>query len=448
MKHITLITLFALALVSCEKTVVEPEIETPAYEQEFGFGTRADGSGNPTHGDPYTIISYRVGGTSSTDVDKYQIRENNAYGKQWGYYAYDDGVISGNTEGTLVPVAMAFPGNNNTPYTTPPMYWPSGWSSGGALTKAPLQAQMLNSVPASGPNPATNQGVYRVAMISPAIPMRSALASGLGYLAVYGLGDDVYASMPDDADGNPSTTDPFEITVTNNRQVHELPAQVELFPIKSAVKVWFYSEYYADSDTEQTNPLTQTFTINTLRLYNVGSNGWYNARTGIVYPNYNYGTNWRSVHSLVEGGTSVSNYVNMASAVVTDGVTPGPGKSKKPIQYYVEQAVFPSDYRGPETGGLAKVKPLSMAVVLSIGSNVNNASVPIALKVERGKRYNFYVNLTSQMIDISYNVTPWDNGGSNSDDIGGDKLPYQQIPLNYGPGNWDNGGGGNDNIGN
>jgi hypothetical protein len=391
-------------------------------------------------------MSYRVGGTASTDVDRYQIRENATFGRQYGYYAYDDGVLSGRAAGTLLPVAMQFPGNNNNAYAIPDMYYPTGCTSGGVLTKAGRQAQMLSGIPANGVvDAAQNRGVYRVAMIHPAIPVRN--GSSLGLLAVYGLTDNVYASMPDDADGNPATDDPFEITVTGNGQIHELPAKTELYPIKSAVKIWFYSEYYADGDTGQTDPISQTFDIDSLKLYNVGSNGWYNARTGIVYPNYNYGTNWRTVHSLQEGGSAIPNYADLLPNITADGTTPGPGKAGKPIQYTVEQPVFPSDYRGPETGGLSEVKPLSLTTALTISGSKNNASVPIALEIERGKRYNFYVNVTSEMIVITYNVSPWEDGGDNSDTIGGDKLPYTTIDLRYTPGGWDNGGGGDDEIG-
>jgi hypothetical protein len=450
MKQLLFITIAVLALASCERAVLEPEqpAETPAYEQEFNLGTRTDVDGSPTHGDPYTIISYNVGGTTSTDISKYQIRSE----QQRGYYAYDDGQLSGRPAGTLVPVAMNFPGNNNNPYTIPSMYWPtnwvSGWSSSNALVKANQQAQMLSSVPTTGLNPSTNQGVYRVAMIHPAIPMRNTSTANLGFLAVYGLGDDVYASSPDDADGDPLTDDPFEITVTTNREVHQLPAKTELYPVKSEVKVWFYSEYYADSDTEQTTPKTQTFSISSLLLYNAGSNGWYNARTGIVYPNYNYGSNWRTVFSLEEIGTSIPNYVDMGESVTTDGSTPGPGKAGEPIQYVVEQPVFPSDYRGVNAGGPSQVKPLTMSIVLDMGGGaLNKASIPIALKMERGKRYNFYVNVMSEMIAVTYNVSSWEDGGDDSDTIGGDKLPYTTVELEYTPDGWNNGGGGDDNIG-
>jgi hypothetical protein len=52
----------------------------------------------------------------------------------------------------------------------------------------------------------------------------------------------------------------------------------------------------------------------------------------------------------------------------------------------------------------------------------------------------------SEMIAITCNVSPWQDGGESSDDIGGDKLPYALIDLEPAPDGWDDGGG-NDRIG-
>lgn len=410
-------------------------------DQDFSMGTRADVNGDPEHGDAYTLVSYHVGGTSSTAITRNNITDS----RQFGYYAYDDGVSAGTygVAGALIPVAIRFPvaADGLPPYSSPPMYAPSQ----PLLTRDRAQAQMLQAVPTTGLNPVNNTGLYRTAVIHPAIPMYN--TAGLGFLAVFNLTDDVWASMPDDADGAGT---PFEIEVTANGQVHPLPDPTELFPVKSAVKVWFYSEYYSDSDLGKTTPLGQTFNITTLRLLNAGSNGWYNARTGIVYPNYNYQTNWRTVYSSVNVGTAIPNYVDLGVSVVADNVTPGPGPAGNAIQWYVESPVFPSDYRGSEGGGLVQVQPLALQLQLDISGAPLKATVPIAMVVERGMRYNFFINVMSELIAISYNISPWDHDGGSTDDIGGDMIPYLTIPIEYGPGGWDNGGGsgGSDDIGN
>ncbi|MDR0954944.1 MAG: hypothetical protein LBM20_06150, partial [Rikenellaceae bacterium] len=301
-----------------------------------------------------------------------------------------------------------------------------------------------------------------------------------------------------DLNGDGNQNDPFQITVTSNGQVHELP-HVDLFPIESAIKVFFYSEYYAASDTEKTKPLSQTFSITSLRIHNVGSNGWYNARTGIVYPNYNYSYSFYNEHSTEEYGDYLPNNVEMTSTA--DNVTPGPGKAGNPIQWTAQTEIFPSDYRGAEGGGLAQVKPLILKVELdmtpdtgeeenqgdgtdegegtsetgegetpgegtdegggtpsaeeegmtrSTGEVTNKVSIPIvplALKVERGKRYNFYINVRSESIAITYTVSAWDADVSG-DDIGGNQIDYATMPFTYSPtSGWENGGGGSDNIG-
>ncbi len=439
------IALTGAGAVSCTNENPTPEIPvTPLYEQGFSMGTRADGSGDPEHGDAYTIVSYRVGGTNSTEMDKYTINFTSRYGRQWGYYAYDDGLLSGRPAGTLVPVEIQFPNIAGTVPNYTPLKGIAPLESNGS------EAQMLNSVPSSGPDPDTNQGVYRTAVIHPAIPMHN--ASTLGFLGVFSIEDKVFASLPDDANGDGITDDPFEITVTHNDQVHPIHDPTELFPVRAAVKVWFYSEYYYDDDPGQTNPQQQSFTINSLNLYNVGSNGWYNARTTIVYPNYNFGSNFRISYSFTEVGLgtpeSRPNFRNLLADVTEDGETPGPGKNKYPFQYSVETPVFPSDYRGYENGGLFEVQPLILQVVLDMnGGGQNKVSVPLALKMERGKRYHFYVNVLSEVIEIKYNISPWETGSDDDEPIGGNMIDYKTITLEYTPGSWDNVGSNNE-IGN
>lgn len=439
--------LLCTVIVSCTtEQVVEQTNTDEVSEQGFSMDTRTT-SGGPQYRDAYTLVSYKVGGTSSAYIDRYQIRDP----LQYGYYAYDDGSLSTNAPGTLVPVAIKFPAFGDiTPYPVPPMYAPSLGSPTTALTADFSYAQKLNSVPVTGQNTTTMQGVYRTAVIHPAVPMYDAIAYGLGYLAVFERTDDVFASMPDDADGQGT---PFEIEVTSNAQVHPLPNPTNLYPIKSAVKLWFYSEYYNESDVLQEHPQEQPFTITSLKLYNVGSNGWYNARTGIIYPNYNYRNsgatnNYRTVYSSDEVGSNIPNYADLLPEIEQDNATPGPGAAGNKIQYHVETPVFPTDYRGSEGGGPSQIKTLTLALVLQIGSASNKASVPIALKMEKGKRYNFYINIMSEMIAVKYSVADWNNGGGGSNEIGGYTLDYATIHLEYLPTGWNNGGGGSNTIGN
>ncbi len=421
--------------------------ETPAYEQGFSMGTRVDAAGYPEHGDAYVLISYRVGGTSSTYEDKMLIRDNGTYGgKQFGHYAYDDGSSYG-TPGALIPIdPRSFVEHNGNPANPP--YVPQYGID--PLVKAPTYAQMLRGVPVEGHDPATGQGLFRTAVIHPAIPVFN--TSEFGRLAVFNLGEKVYASMPDDADGDPSTDDPFEIEVTHNDQIHPLPYPLELYPVESGIRVRFYSEYYADSDPDELYPFEQEFEIASLQLFNVGSNGWYSARTGMVYPNYNYSNTYRTTYSSQELGVGSSgsrpNFLDLKTSVYDDGEA-GPGKAKNPIRYSVESPVFPSDYRGYESGGIFEVKPLILQVVLDMDSGgQNKVSVPIAMEMKRGKRYNFYINVLSQILIVKYNVSPWGEGYDDDDTIGGYLMDYATIDLRYNPDGWVDVDGGNDEIGN
>ena len=443
--------------VSCSNERTEPgPQEQPQAQQGFSGGTtRVDAlTGDPQHGDAYTLVSYTTGGTT---LAQNQITNT----QQYGYYAYDDGSSYG-TPGALIPVAIRFPATGNTtpPALTPPFYVPSAGTS--PLVMDWTQAQQLNSIPAGGAANPTSQGIYRTAVIYPAIPMRNTGTNGLGYLAVFERTDDVWASSPDNADGMGT---PFQFTVTSNGQVNPLPNPTELYPIKAAVKVWLYSEYYDEIlDPTHTTVKSQTFTIGKLWLYNTGSNGWFNARTGIVYPNYNYtpasptnpnspANNYRLSYSptlILPAGTN--NYVDMGTGTA-DNVTMAPDQPGLPaatqtIQWTAEQTVFPSDYRGSATGGLAQVMPMTLMLALNMGGGgVNKASVPISLVIERGKRYNFYINVKSELIEIIYNVSAWDEVPTTGD-IGGPMMNYATIPLTYTPGPWDNGGGGSNDIGN
>lgn len=415
-----------LAAMLCSCTKEEggstPDGGSEAVEQAFSF-TRADGNGDPEHADTYTMISYMLGGPTSTTVDKQQIKIQ----YQSGYYAYD---ANGDyDQGALIPVAV----NTSSPYGTN--------LTGGKLTKDRAKAQKLNVMPAG--NNQNNTGIYRTAMIHPAIPMRN--TTNLGYLAVFEQADDIWASLPDDADGSGN---PFEVRVRSNQQVHDIPAGTKLFPVKSAVKVYMYSNFYAEDDTEKNNPLSVDFTVEEMRLINSGSNGWYSARQGIVYPNYNY-INRNTYSSTPAFDDMRPNYVTLTAAVTNDEI-PLQGGGTAQAKYIVDKyPVFPSDYRGAEGGGLAEVIPMTLSLKLKETSSgaLNNASVPIAIQIERGKCYTFYVNVTSEQIVVSYSISGWDPAGENDDDIGGDVVDYTTVDINRGTDGWENGGGGNESIG-
>jgi hypothetical protein len=400
-------------------------------DQAFvGAATRFDAVGDPQHGEAYTMIGYKTGGSVN---DRYQISDAN----QYGFYAYDDGSSYG-VAGALIPVAINA------------LYAPSAGIN--PLVRAWNQGMKLSSTITNPVRP----GVYRIAMIHPAIPMVSTGAHNLGFLAVFNPSDSIWASSPDDVDG---MGHPFEITITTNGQVNELPNPTELYPIKAAVKVWLFSEYYDEvNDPDHTIVKEQKFSIGTMYMYNTGSNGWFNARTGIVYPNYNYTATYTGSYSptlLLPPGV-INNYVDMGPAVTADNVTPAPDlpdfpTAAKNIQWYAETLVFPSDYRGVENGGLQQVIPMTLRLELNMDAGgVNKASVPISLVIESGKRYNFYINVKSELIEIIYNVSPWQDGGTDDGNIGGPMNDYASIELTYSSSNWGNGGGstGSDNIGN
>lgn len=478
-----LIALLYMALVSCDNEPVSTgeDSEIGLVEPVFYLSTRADTNGDPEDGDAYTLVSYNVGGATSNYTDKNQITNERFF----GYYAFDA------SSRELVPVAINFPVIKTNPTFIPfppfeygPYYAPS---NGKPLVKEQTQGQRLPPTPETGLN-SINTGLYRTAVIHPAIPFYNASDGGLGYLAVYHIDTDVWASSPDDADGNPDTDDPFQIQVRTNREVYSLPDPTELFPVKSFVNVSFYSEYFSDDDPGMTTPKTQKFSITSLKLVNVGSNGWYNARTGVVYPNYNYGPvsdsdakgDWRTIYALTEKGVKtdgspidqikgVYNYfdlvdpnhdgvesdskvVDMSSKKIKPPKRDGFPDPKEYIQWSVETPVFPSDYRGGENGGLSQVVPLSLRMVLSVGGAQLKATVPIAIVMECGKSYNFYVNVMSELIGVFYTAFSWnlDNVGTEDDpdEIGGvDESYYFEIDnITYDHKEWQNGGGGNSVI--
>lgn len=390
--------LLCTGFCSCNQ---DENVQSPdqAYEQAFtGLLTRTASNGDPEHGDTYRIMAY-------SKTSNGLIQNTN----QSGSYAYD---LNGDySVGSIVPVAV-----NNSTYQT-------------SLSDGKLVRNGANGLHLTA-------GDYYVSMIHPCVPVHQ--ASGLGYLAVFNRTDKVYASQPLDKNGD-ETMNPFEISVASNRQWQDANGVV-MHPLMSAISVYFYSRYYAESDTNLANPLSIGFTVEETKLVNVGNSGWYNPMQEMVYPNYNYKS--KTVYSKdveTNGTENEEPFTALASfASFTD-------KDGKPAQakYAVETIpVFPSDYRGPDMGGSAYVIPMTLQVKLRNSSNnlVNKASIPVSIEIKRNKLYRFYINFTSEQIKIAYTVADWNYQDDNYTDLGGDLgglIDYATISWN-GSGSWSN----------
>lgn len=383
---------------SQDENVQSPE---QAYEQAFtGLLTRAAANGNPEHGDTYRIMAYSKTGNGL-------IQNTNQYGS----YAYD---LNGDySVGSIVPVTV-----NNSTYQT-------------ALSNGQLVRNGANGLHLTA-------GDYYVSMIYPCVPVYS--ASGLGYLAVFNRTDKVYASQPLDKSGN-GTMNPFEISVSSNRQWQDAGGVV-MHPLMSAISVYFYSRFYAEDDPDHTHPLSIGFTVEEIKLVNAGSNGWYNPMQEMVYPNYNYKSKTVYSKDVVTNGTENEEpFTALASfAEFTDK----DGKSAQAKYEVINIPVFPSDYRGPDMGGSAYVIPMTLQVKLKNSSNnlFNKASIPVSIEIKRNKLYRFYINFTSEQIEIAYRVADWNYQDGSYTDLGGNLgglIDYATISWN-GSGDWSNSG--------
>ena len=393
------VALAALSFQSCVKTEMISGAETQTVEPGFAL-TRAETSAPVADQDGFTLMAYHLGAGTETAQNQVQTI---SYGQPYGYYAYDQ------SSGELIPVAVS----GSYPYKP---------------TSSPLAINRGQAMRLTANTSDANQtGVYRVAMVHPALPVRN--ANALGLLAVYNLGEKVYASWPDDADG---AGEPFEIKVKSNQEVHPIPDNTKLYPIQAQVQAYLYT-------TESRN-----YTVESAHLVNAGNNGWYNARTGVVYPNYNYNSKTSySAELSVPTGNQTANYLLLTSAV--DGATAIPNAAQT-AQYKINaQDVFPTDYRGTDgdAQGDANIMPMTLALKLDMNPGggtpiYNNASVPIALKIERDKRYTFYIDVQSASLSITYQVFDWDTTQAEYDEnTGSGLLIYGTVTLNAGPGDWD-----------
>lgn len=407
------LALSLLGLSSCSKDEAQAGDGQAIAEPAFTLDTRADSEVDPDHGDAFTMMAYNMG--AETQLQQNQVL-NITGGLPYGYYAYDKDGNYG-AAGGLIPATVS-----ETEYkaTTTP------------FTKNRSNAMKLQSYTSE----TGQRGVYRIAMLYPAVPVR--ITGELGLLAMFDLKDDLWASSPDDVNGDGTLDDPFEIINRTNQDVYAIPTETRLYPVQAAIRAYFYStQNYA-------------FNIESIDLVNAGINGWYNARTGLVYPNYNY-KNKKAYAADLEVENAGDNYLNIKDKIVasTASVPLEEGGSAQASWMLDDQRVFPSDYRGAEKGGTSYVVPMTLSVSLRLTATntVNNASIPIALEIKRNKRYIFYIDVQSDLIRINYSIGDWDNANDDNSNIGGDINTYLSIPFTAAPGGWGDGGDGNQDIG-
>ncbi|MDR1503215.1 MAG: hypothetical protein LBT43_12270 [Prevotella sp.] len=403
-KMIIISGLLCAGFASCgENEDVQPQEQT--YEYSFTGSTRAGSDGSPEHADTYRVMAYsKIGNKIITSTN------------QLGTYAYDlKGDYTGSsTVGSIIPVAVS-----TTTYQTPLV--------DGKLVKAGANGLHLTA------------GDYYVSMIHPCVPVYT--TSGLGYLAVFERADKIYASQPLDKNGDGTADDSFEINVSSNAQKHDVTGVV-MHPLMSAIKVYFYSHFYAESDPDHDVPISTSFTVDVIKLVNAGNNGWYNPREEMVYPNYNY--NSKTVYSkdLIVSGTQ--NEEKLITADSSDPIMTKDGKTATAMYMVDNVSVFPSDYRGSDMGGSVYVIPMTLRVELKDAADqYNRVSIPVSLKIERNKLYTFYINVTSSQIIINYSVGGWVEKTSDYTVVGDpDVIEYKTIDISWtNSGNWTNSGG-------
>lgn len=421
------------------------ELPAPTQEpldQGFSITTRANEiTGAPEDQDTYTLMSYTKAYTGSTTTYSNQITNGYNNMKQYGYYAYD-GTGRIGAVGDLIPVQVS-----TTTYK----------AVNNPFVRNQAQGQRLVGIPVTGTN-TNNVGYYFVSIIHPAIPAYN--ASELGVLAVFNRTDDIYASHPDDRNGDGVKNDPFEITVRENMDIHNIDgSEVKMYPVRAAIRAYLYSHFFVDDDPDA-NPTAQSinFTVEDVSLVNAGYNGWYNPRMDMVYPNYNYTS--KSVYNkdvnLPSGNpkANVDELTAVANAETIPTRFPGINATAK---YLVQEEVnstlqdvrvFPTDYRGEEGGGSPFVIPMTLSLKLKDSNGLFiTASAPIAMVIERNKLYKFYVNVKSDQIEIQYSRSAWNPVTGNYDDIGGIVSDIVTVNINKSNGGWTDQPGGNTDIG-
>lgn len=386
-RYSIIISLAALA-AGCAKTETGG-VETQTVEPNFTLGTRGVISEDtPAHGDAFRLVAYTATGTTAS----YQAA-----------YAYDANGDHG-AAGDLIPVTVS----TTAPYGTT-------LQDGTTIVKDRV----------SGLHMAANT-TYRLAMLHPAVPMSNSGTGTLGSLARFEFSDTVYASLPDDASGDGDLTDdPFEIYNGANLTVHPVPSPIKLYPLQAEIQAYFYST------------TGRTYTVNNVSLVDAGNNGWYNARTGIIYPNYNYTSKTSySSSTILPANNLTANYKDVTADVTAQAdQIPLKGGGTATSQWKLSgQPVFPTDY----SGAVSQILQMTLAVRIDMGNDAyNNAMIPITLKIERNKRYTFYIDVQSAIMSIFYNVSDWGAGGQYDDDpIGSEVIPYGVVALTKNSGNW------------
>lgn len=422
MKRIIYIIPIVLAVLSaCSQTEevgpTQPEQELQGVD--YSFATRADGF--PKTGDTFAFIS----STSNKAANPIIIRNDN-----WrGYYAYDA------DKTMLVPV------NNMS-------NWPHQYPAD-SIVRNNSSGQKLGTYGATSTD-------YYTAIFYPGIPMYTtgtyfnATGITLGLLGVfyrqYGGSKDskVYVSNPWDRDMQDSNPDdPFKITVQRNSTVYTVDAGVKLYPITSAIKVYFYSSTGLKFAINPTGSYP--------RLLNVGANGWYNPFQRLTHINYNNVSH--QYHDEVRPGANIDSYAYAWRAGTSADKVPGDCEVKYVID---DEPVYAARYKsGNNFNGTGRpyLLPITVKVTVlnKISGKESEVEIPLKLDMEPAKRYSFYVDVKANIVTVTWDVSwqvesgGWENGGGGDEEVGGGTLG--SFILNGTSGGWEAGGGGDEEVG-
>lgn len=392
----------AFALGSCSSdegnTAAAEEKDTPVV---IDYSSRMTG-GVADDGDAFTFLSYMTVDANGNAVAKPELMTS---ADRRGFYMYDS------AEEIFVPVNV----NANT-YQPSPATMNAGY------------AQRLTA------------GTYRTVVMYPAVSIKTTNISELGMLPYFPrTGVDVYASYHDNVDLDLSPAEAFEMNVEHNLKVYDVPTGIKMYPTKSRITVHFFSS----------TGVAYTIPTGGLKLVWAGVDGWFNAYTGKTYPNYGTAGTYTSDNSVLQV-SDVQSFLPGSGTINLPHLTaPYPNE-----MYRVEdEPVFAADY----TGADFYVQPLTLSVTLRMTTSTApfyadmTSDLPIKLNMERGKTYEFYVDVKSGLFDIWYKVSDWEdeNIGETPDNIG-ETMPYDQIPFDAsGFGDWthENGGDTPDDIG-
>lgn len=420
MKRIIYIIPLVLAVLSAcsnteESAPVQPEQEL--HGVDYSFATRSDGF--PKTGDTFSFIS----STSNKAANPIIIRNDN-----WrGYYAYDAGKTM------LVPV-------DNSPN------WPHQYPAN-SIDRNNSSGQKLGTY-------GTTSTDYYTAIFYPGIPIFSTgtyqgeTGIDLGLLGVFyrqygGTKDSkVYVSNPWDRDMQDSNPDdPFKITVQRNSTVYTVDAGVKLYPITSAIKVYFYSSTGLEFVIDQMP-----------QLLNVGVNGWYNPFQRLTHINYNDISH--KYHDEVVEGATINSYAYAWRTGTSSDKVPGGCEAKYVID---DEPVYAARYKsGNNFNGTGRpyVLPLTLKVTVQNKKTgkESEVEVPLQLDMEPAKRYSFYVDVKGKVVDVTWKVSwasdaeGWENGGGGSEEVGGGALGTFTLKTSSGEG-WEEGGNDSEEVG-